>query len=262
MLMSAIPTIDDVRQKVSATEWQVRQELACAYRLAAYFKWDDIIFTHISARVPGSHDQFLLNPYELMFEEITASNLVKVSLDGTPVMQTPYTTNLAGFVIHSAIHAARPDAACVAHLHTPHGQAVSAMSEGLMPITQTALAVHSDLAYHHYEGIAVDFEEQERLVEDLGSKNAMILRNHGTLATGRSIGEAFVRLYYLERACEAQVLALTGGRDGINTPPQGAAEKVAQQNAAASQSGDNAMRDLAWPALYRKMMRLDPSFAS
>ncbi|HEX2725120.1 MAG TPA: class II aldolase/adducin family protein, partial [Beijerinckiaceae bacterium] len=181
-----------MRDRVSDEEWKIRVDLAAAYRLVAYYGWDDLIFTHLSARVPGPEHHFLLNPYNLMFEEVTASSLVKVDTSGNPVEPTPFITNPAGFTIHSAIHMAREDAQAVMHLHTPAGQAVSAHEEGLLPLTQTAMLVRSDLAFHDYEGVATDLDERERLVADLGDKGGMILRNHGTLALGGNVGECFV----------------------------------------------------------------------
>lgn len=247
----------NVRDQVSPEEWAIRVDLAAAYRLVALYGWDDLIFTHLSARVPGPEHHFLINPYNLMFEEITASSLVKIDIEGKPVMG-PAMVNAAGFVIHSAIHMARDDAKAVLHLHTPYGQAVSAMAEGLLPHTQTAMIAAHELAYHDYEGIATDLEERERLVADLGDKCAMILRNHGTLTVGETIGHAFLRMYFLERACEAQVHMLSAGRDGLCNPPQGTPEKVAQQtNPPTTRMGADM---LAWPALLRKLDRIDPSF--
>src|SRR5437764_1401208 len=195
--------IPSLEGKVSPDEWEIRVERAAAYRMVAHYGWDDLIFTHLSARIPGPEHQFLLNPYNLMFEEVTASSLVKVDINGNPVDPTPFITNPAGFTIHSAIHMARDDAHAVMHLHTPAGQAVAAHSEGLLPLTQTAMLIRNDVAFHDYEGVAVDLGERERLVADLGEKNAMILRNHGTLAVGKNVGECFVRLYFLERASQA-----------------------------------------------------------
>src|SRR5436190_5477163 len=213
--------IPSLEGRVSAEEWAIRLDLAAAYRMVAHYGWDDLIFTHLSARIPGPEHHFLLNPYNLMFEEVTASSLIKVDTNGNPVEPTPFITNPAGFTIHSAVHMAREDAQAVMHLHTPHGQAVSAHSDGLLPLTQTAMAIREEVAYHEYEGIAVDLSERERIVADLGDKSAMIFRNHGTLAVGETVGEAFLKLYFLERACEAQVLALTAGEGNLNTPPQG-----------------------------------------
>src|SRR4030095_4761803 len=189
--------IPSMKGKVSEEEWAIRVDLATAYRMVAYYGWDDLIFTHLSARIPGPEHHFLLNPYNLMFEEVTASSLIKVDVSGNPVDPTPFITNPAGFTIHSAIHMAREDAHAVMHLHTPAGQAVAAHSEGLLPLTQTAMLVRGEVAFHDYEGVAVDLDERDRLVADLGTKNAMILRNHGTLAVGKNVGECFIRLYYL-----------------------------------------------------------------
>lgn len=245
--------------RVSAEEWAARVDLAAAYRLIAHYGWDDLIFTHLSARVPGPEHHFLLNPYNLMFEEVTASSLVKVDTQGNPVEPTPFITNPAGFTIHSALHMGRADAHAVMHLHTPHGQAVSAHVGGLLPLTQTAMLVRSDVAFHDYEGVAVDLDERERLVADLGDKDLMLLRNHGTLAVGASVGECFVKLYYLERACQAQVMALTAGEANLNHPPQGAPEVTAQQGKVGLRIVAGA---LAWPALLRKAYRIDPGFAT
>src|SRR5256714_2087104 len=191
--------IPSLEGKVGDEEWAIRVDLAAAYRMVAYYGWDDLIFTHLSARIPGDEHQFLLNPYNLMFEEVTASSLVKVDVQGNPVEPTPFITNPAGFTIHSAIHMARENAHAVMHLHTPAGQAVSAHSEGLLPLTQTAMLIRNDLAFHDYEGVAVDLGERERLVADLGTKNVMLLRNHGTLAGRKNGGECFVRVDFLER---------------------------------------------------------------
>ena len=250
--------IPSLEGKVSGDEWAIRVDLAAAYRMVAYYGWDDLIFTHLSARIPGPEHHFLLNPYNLMFEEVTASSLIKVDVDGNPVEPTPFITNPAGFTIHSAVHMAREDAHAVMHLHTPAGQAVSAQADGLLPLTQAAMLVRGDLAYHDYEGVAVDLDERERIVADLGAKNLMLLRNHGSMAVGESVGEAFIRLYTLERACQAQVMALSAG-DNLNNPPQGAPEVAAQQGAIGLKL---AAKLLAWPALKRKAYRLDPSFAS
>ena len=250
--------IPSLQGQCSEEEWAIRVDLAAAYRMVAHYGWDDLIFTHLSARIPGPEHHFLLNPYNLMFEEVTASSLVKVDDKGNPVGPTPFITNPAGFTIHSAIHMAREDAHAVMHLHTPAGQAVSAHEDGLLPLTQTAMAVRGDIAFHDYEGIAVDLSERERLVADLGDKNAMILRNHGTLAVGKTVGECFVRLYFLERACQAQIMALTAG-DKVSNPPQGSPEITAQQGKVGIEVAANL---LAWPALKRRAYRLDPDFAT
>ena len=250
--------MSQVRALVSPEEWQVRTDLAACYRLVALYGWDDLIFTHLSAKVPGPEKHFLINPYGQLFEEITASSLVKIDLGGNAVMESPFPVNPAGFVIHGAVHEARADARCVLHLHTPHGQAVAAQRHGLLSITQTAMTLHGAVAYHDFEGIATDLDERARLVKDLGDKSAMILRNHGTLTLGETVAEAFIRMYFLERACEAQVLALRGGVE-INLPPEGTPEKTAQQ---AALGVPLVGRALAWPALLRKLDRLDPSFRS
>ena len=251
--------IPSLEGKVPEEEWKIRVDLAAAYRLVAYYGWDDLIFTHLSARIPGPEHHFLLNPYNLMFEEVTASSLIKVDMNGMPVEPSPFITNPAGFTIHSAIHMARDDAHAVIHLHTPHGQAVSAHGEGLLPLTQTAMLIRDEVAYHDYEGVAVDLDERERIIADLGLKSAMLLRNHGTLAVGETVGEAFIRIYFLERACEAQILALSAGEGNLNNPPQGSPEVTAQQGKVGLKVAAGA---LAWPALLRKAHRLDPAFAS
>lgn len=200
-----------IRSQVSEQEWQLRVDLAAAYRLVALHGWDDLVFTHISARIPGPEHHFLINPYGLMFDEITASSLVKIDMACRPVVQTPYPVNPAGFVIHSAIHAVREDAGCVLHTHTRAGVAVSAQKRGLMPISQQATVVLQSLAYHDYEGIAVRDEEKARLQAHLGTSNYLMLRNHGLLTVGRSVGEAFLFMYAFESACQIQVGALAGG---------------------------------------------------
>ncbi|MBN8815661.1 MAG: class II aldolase/adducin family protein [Sphingomonas sp.] len=255
--MATLATVD-TSSEMAPGEWEARVDLAAAYRLVALYGWDDLIFTHLSARVPGPEHHFLINPYDMMFEEITASSLVKIDVEGNPVGKSEHPVNPAGFTIHSAIHMAREDASAVMHLHTPYGQAVSAMEFGLLPHTQTAMIAKHNVAYHDYEGIATDLDERERLVADLGEKHAMILRNHGTLTVGNSVAACFLRLYFLERACEAQVHMLAAGRDGLNNPPQGTEEKVAIQSAPGGM-GMVAER-LAWPALLRKLDRIDPSF--
>lgn len=248
----------DVRGQVSDEEWQVRVDLAAAYRLVAHYGWDDLIFTHLSARIPGPEHHFLINPYDMMFDEITASSLVKIDVEGQPVLPTAHPVNPAGFTIHSALHMNCDNANAVMHLHTPAGQAVSAMEFGLLPHTQTSMIAGSDIAYHEYEGIATDLEERERLVEDMGDRHVMILRNHGTLAIGNTVAECFLRLYFLERACDAQVKMLSAGYDNLSTPPQGTPEKVKEQTR--PEGMGMVANGLAWPALLRKLDRIDPSF--
>ncbi|MGH0036351.1 MAG: class II aldolase/adducin family protein [Myxococcota bacterium] len=246
---------DSGASAISSEEWAVRVDLAAAYRLVALYGWDDLIFTHLSARVPGTN-QFLINPYGFLFDEITASSLVKIDVDGNKIDDSPHPVNPAGFTIHSAIHMSRPDAHCVVHLHTVQGQAVSAQKHGLLPITQTALHVHGDVAYHDFEGIAEDLDERERIVRDLGDRSVMILRNHGTLSVGETVADAFLRMLFLERACEAQVAALAGGADVLPAPP-GTAEKTA---AIVKVGLPVVGRGLAWPALLRRLDRVDTSY--
>jgi len=248
--------VDDVRTSVSSAEWQTRVDLAAAYRLVALYGWDDLIFTHISARVPGADHHFLINPYGMLFDEITASSLVKVGLDGAKVGSSPHPVNPAGFVIHSAVHEARENAQCVMHLHTNEGIAVSAQHGGLQPLSQTSLFPLADLAYHDYEGVALNDAEKPRLVADLGTHNFMILRNHGTLTVGASVGEAFLAMYILQRACEIQVLA-TSGSAALVPVPQPIVDGIRAQVDQATLGQGGA---LAWPALLRRLDRVDPSF--
>ena len=246
-----------LRGRVGEEEWRARVDLAALYRAVALYGWDDMIFTHISARVPGPEHHFLINPYGLFFEEITASSLVKVDPDGNVVQDTPFSINPAGFTIHSAVHAARVDAQVVVHLHTDQGVAVAAQAEGLLPLTQHALAVLPRLAYHDYEGIALDLGERSRLVADLGDKALMLLRNHGTLAVGSNAAEAWLGIFFLERACKQQVMALAAGRQGVLLAPDRAQETVRGQASAAS-FGKLAL--LAWPGLLRKLDRHLPGY--
>jgi len=245
-----------VKGTVSEEEWQVRVDLAACYRLIAMYGWDDMIFTHISARVPGPDDHFLINAYGLLFEEMTASSLVKVDLAGKIVQETPYIINPAGFTIHSAVHAARDDAACVLHTHTRSGVAVSAQSEGLLPISQISLLPYASLAYHDYEGIALNEDEKPRLVADLGNKNFLILRNHGLLTVGTSIPDAFLFMYALETACQIQLAAQSGGGTLTEVNPAIVAGIQAQVEMVTKGMGG----ELAWPALLRKLDRRDPSY--
>ncbi len=254
MTPAAKPTT--IRDQVSEAEWQTRIDLAAAYRLVALYGWDDLIFTHISARVPGPEHHFLLNPYGMMFEEVTASSLVKIDLSGNKVFDSPYFINPAGFTIHSAVHAAREDALCVMHLHTDYGIAVSAQAKGLLPISQQAMFPLASLAYHDYEGLALNEEEKPRLVADLGHNNYMILRNHGLLTVGKSAAEAFLSMYILERACRIQILAQSGGGE-LHDVPNDIINLTAKQMSAVT-VGQGA--DLTWPGLLRKLDRIDSSF--
>lgn len=254
--MSTDPVIDrSVRDQVSHDEWQLRIDLAAAYRLVAHYGWDDLIFTHISARVPDSDHHFLVNPYGMLFEEITASSLVKVDLAGEKILDTPFDVNPAGFVIHSAIHEARENAHCVMHLHTNEGIAVSIQKDGLLPISQTSMFAVADMSYHDYEGVALNDDEKPRLVADLGSSNFMILRNHGTLTVGTTVGEAFLAMYILQRACEIQVLAQGG--DELVGIPQPIVDAIGGQMTDVTLGQGGA---LAWPAMLRKLDRIDSSF--
>jgi ribulose-5-phosphate 4-epimerase/fuculose-1-phosphate aldolase len=241
-------TVDNVRQRVSKDEWEVRVKLAACYRLVAHYGWDDLIYTHISARVPGPGHSFLINPYGVMFDEVTASSLVKVDIDGNVMLDNGYAINPAGFTIHSAIHAAREDAGCVLHLHTVAGVGVSAQKEGLLPLSQTAMVFTSQ--------IALNLDERERLVRDLGSKDIMILRNHGTLAVGRDVPGAFSAMFFLERACQMQIAALSAGYERANWPSKAAIDTVDQQ----ARQGMQNMGQREWPALMRRLDRLDPSY--
>jgi ribulose-5-phosphate 4-epimerase/fuculose-1-phosphate aldolase len=243
-------------EKGDDPEWRARVDCAALYRLVALYGWDDMVFTHISLRIPGPEHHFLINPYGFMFDEITASSLVKVDLDGNIIDPTPYFINPAGFTIHSAIHAAREDATCVLHCHTDAGVAVSAQKCGLLPISQTAMACTPDLAYHDYEGVALDLDERERLVADLGTHSFMLLKNHGTLTVGDSAAGAFMRMFYLERACKMQVLAQPGGE--LLVCNEEMEKKVGKQvSPAFSQMFGGA---LAWPGLLRKVARQSPGF--
>jgi ribulose-5-phosphate 4-epimerase/fuculose-1-phosphate aldolase len=250
----------------SDEEWRLRQELAACYRLIAHFRMTDLIFTHISMRIPGPEHHFLINPYGLFFDEITASNLVKIGLDGRAIEPTPYTVNPAGFVIHSAIHAAREDAQCVLHTHTRAGCGVAAQQGGLLPLNQMSMEFYGKLAYHDYEGIALDLDEQQRLVKDFGDRPAMILRNHGLLTVGRTAKEAFLRMYYLEKACEIQLAAQSGGA-ALVVPPKEVCEHTERQfNGPHPTAGNGQVLsdpdglDLAWVALLRLLDRIDPSY--
>jgi ribulose-5-phosphate 4-epimerase/fuculose-1-phosphate aldolase len=244
---------------LSGPERDLRRELAAVYRLVAHFRMTDLIFTHISARVPGPEHHFLINPYGLLFDEITASSLVKIDLSGQPVAPTPYNVNPAGFVIHSAIHQAREDAKAILHTHTRAGCAVAAQKDGLLPVNQMSFFC-GKVAYHDYEGIALNLGERERLVADLGNSNAMILRNHGLLTLGESPREAFTRMYFLERSCEIQLGAQTAE---LQFPSQEVCQHVAAQvagDAEADLGDDSADLELLWSALMRLVERTAPEY--
>ena len=254
--MSEQLSIPSKKNKVSEQEWQLRVDLAAAYRLVALHGWDDLVFTHISARIPGDEHHFLINPYGMMFEEITASSLVRVDQEGNKIDPDDFDINPAGFTIHSAIHAVREDAACVMHLHTADGIAVSAQRDGLLPLSQQSLFALASLSYHDYEGVALREDEKARLQRDLGGANFMILRNHGLLTTGTSIADAFLAMYILQTSCQIQIKALSGNQPLTPIPP-GIVDTIKQQ---AEQVTKGLGGKLAWPGLLRKLDRIDPGF--
>ena len=246
-----------VRDNVSDDEWKIRIDLAACYRLVAMFGWDDLVFTHISARVPGPHEHFLINAYGMLFDEMSASSLVKVDLDGEIVSPTEHAINPAGFTIHSAIHAARGDVACVLHTHTRAGVAVSAQVDGLRPLSQISLLPFVSLGYHDYEGIALNEDEKPRLVADLDGNTCLILRNHGLLTVGESIADAFLFMYALETACQTQLAAQSAGVPLTEVDAQIVAGIKAQIEMVTRGMGGA----LAWPGLLRRLDRLNPGYA-
>lgn len=250
--------LPSVRDQVSGEEWALRVDLAACYRLLAHYGWDDLLFTHNSARVPGDEHHFLINPFGLKFEEITASSLVKIDCDGNKVMESPFGYIKAGFTIHSAIHMNRDDAVCVMHTHTMEGMAVSAQKNGLLMLNQKSLCFYNRVAYHAYEGIADDLEERDRLAADLGTMNAMILTNHGLMTVGDSVAHAFILHKRLNDACEVQLKAQAGGTELV-FPSEDVCEHTAQQFDKSYSSGENAR--VQWEALKRMIDRIDPSYA-
>ena len=252
--MTAIPSAC-TQEHVSPEEWQLRVDLAACYRLVALHGWSDLVFTHISARVPGEDHHFLINPYGLMFEEITASNLLKIDARCNKILDSPYPVNPAGFVIHSAVHQARADAHCVLHTHTRCGIAVSAQKAGLLPLSQQATFILGSLAYHDYEGVAMHEEEKPRLQADLGHANHLILRNHGLLTLGSTVADAFLSMYVLEAACQIQIAAQAGGELTRVSAEivRDVAESVRVQTGGLGGA-------FVWPALLRKLDRIDPGF--
>ena len=247
----------EIRSLVSAEEWQLRVELAACYRLVALYGWSDLVFTHISARIPGPEHHFLINPYGLMFDEITASSLVRVDQHCSKVVDSPYPVNPAGFVIHSCIHGARNDVRCVLHTHSRAGVAVSAQRRGVLPISQQSTFVLASLAYHDYEGVALRDDEKPRLQADLGDKTFLVLRNHGLLTASASVPDAFLAMYMFECACRIQVDAQAGG-ELVHVNPE-ILDGMAQVIKAVT-VGQGA--DIAWPALLRKLDRIDPNYRS
>ncbi|MEP4889369.1 MAG: class II aldolase/adducin family protein [Aliiglaciecola sp.] len=248
--------VASVKQSVSEQEWQMRVDLAACYRIVAHYGWDDLVFTHISARVPGPEHHFLINPYGLLFEEVTASNLVKVDLQGNIVMDSEFNINPAGFTIHSAVHEAREDALCVLHLHTTAGVAISTLKDGLQAYSQQSLFALSSMAYHDYEGVALNPDEKSRLVEDLGDNSFMILRNHGLLTCGESIADTFLGMFLLQRSCEIQLQAQATGQPMIKIPDPILSGIQAQ----AKQVTRSAGGALAWPGILRKLDRVNPGY--
>ena len=256
--MNAALGIQSLRDRVSPDEWAVRVDLAACYRLVAHFGWEDLVYTHITARVPGSQDHFLINPYGVFFDEITASSLVKIDQRGNKLEDSPFPVNPAGFVIHSAIHAARHDVRFVLHTHTLNGIAVSAQAEGLLPISQHSVSVLASLGYHDFEGPALHDDEKPRLVADLGKNASLILRNHGLLTVGETAAEAFVAMYYLETSCAIQVRAQSGAGELIHVPKEIVDSAYAQMQTSSRPRGRRG--DLIWPGLLRRLERLDPSY--
>jgi len=248
--------MSDVKSRVSEAEWQLRVDLAACYRLVAHYGWDDLIFTHISARLPGDGHQFLLNPYGMTFDEVTASSLVKIDLEGRKLLDSPYEINPAGFTIHSAIHAAREDAKCVLHTHSINGVAVSASKQGLLPISQQSIFALASIGYHDYEGVALHEGEKPRLVRDLGDKSFLMLRNHGLLTVGATIADAFLLMYLFESACMIQLRAQAASSELISIDPK----IVAGAQMMAKQVTRSAGGGLAWPGLLRKLDRIDRSY--
>ena len=254
--LPASPDIPSVQHLVSPEEWQLRVDLAACYRLVALYGWSDLVFTHISARLPGPEHHFLINPYGLMFDEITASSLVKVDMQCNKLMDSPFPVNPAGFVIHSAVHAARDDVQCVLHIHTRAGVAVSAQQHGVLPISQQSTFVLASLAYHDYEGVAFRDDEKPRLQADMGHANFLMLRNHGLLTCGRSIADAFLSMYTFEAACKIQVDALAGGTELTQVNPA-----IVQGVAHASKVQTGGMGGaFVWPSLLRKLDRESPGY--
>ena len=257
MNSSSISLPESIKNRVSAGEWQTRIDLAAAYRLVAQYGWDDLVFTHITAKIPGVENQFLINPYGMIFDEITASSLVKIDLAGNKLDEDNlHPVNPAGFIIHSAIHAARHDAKCVLHVHTPNGIAVSAQKGGVLPISQQSIFVLASLAYHDYEGVALNDDEKPRLVRDLGDKSFFMLRNHGLLTVGETIADAFQAMYIFETTCMIQVRAQAGGSELISIP-QPILDGAKQQAKLVTKGLGGG---LAWPGLLRKLDKIDTSF--
>jgi ribulose-5-phosphate 4-epimerase/fuculose-1-phosphate aldolase len=252
----------EVRQRVSDAEWQTRVDLAACYRLISLYGWEDLIYTHISAKVPGT-EEFLINPYGLMFDEITASSLVKVDLAGNKLLDSPYEINPAGFIIHSAIHSVRHDVGCVLHTHTAEGIAVSMQKGGLLPLSQQAIFIRASLAYHPFEGVALNPEEKVRLQGDIGDKSYLILPNHGLLTAGETVADTFLMMYFLQRACEVQVKAQSCGVELHHIAPEvesNTVEMTVEMNRTMRGHRKHLDGGVPWPALLRRLDRVDPGF--
>jgi ribulose-5-phosphate 4-epimerase/fuculose-1-phosphate aldolase len=256
-MLTSIPVGAESAARYSPEEWAVRIDLAAAYRLVAHFHWDDLVFTHITARVPGPEDHFLINPYGMLFDEITASSLIKIDMHGRKVEESSWPINPAGFTIHSAIHAARHDVQCVLHTHTINGVAVSAQKNGVLPVSQQSIFVLQNLGYHDYEGVALRDEEKPRLVASLGRKSFLMLRNHGLLTVGRSVAEAFQAMYIFEATCAIQLRAQSGGAELIPVEPR--IIETAMEQARQVSNGQGADQ-LIWPGLKRRLDRIDGSY--
>lgn len=257
--MTAVTALEipSVKDQVSEEEWKLRVDLAALYRLIVLYGWDDLLFTHISIRIPGPDHHFLMNPFGLMFDEITASSLVKIDLEGNVVMPSPYKVNAAGFTIHGGIHMATEEHNCIIHTHSEDGVAVSVQKGGLLPITQHSLQILQEVAYHDYEGIALNHDERSRLVEDMGDKRCLILRNHGLLSVGKTAADAFLRHFFLERSCTMQIKAMAGGSDLIMLEEQ--LQALVSKQGGLSKSDVGAER-FAWEPLLRKLDRIDSTY--
>ena len=245
---------------IAADEWAMRLDLAAAYRLVAHFGWSDLLATHLSARVPGPKDHFLINGFGLMFDEITASNLIKVDMEGNKLTESEYDVNPAGFVIHSAVHMARPEVACVIHTHTQAGTSVASQKHGLLPMTQHALAVIAQTGYHEYEGIATDLDERERIARDIADKQVLVLRNHGLLTVGRTAGEAFMWMYRAERACRMQVAFQQTGAELMPIPEHVQKLTIERNKFNNSAQGYRPIGKREWPALLRLLDKVSPGY--
>jgi ribulose-5-phosphate 4-epimerase/fuculose-1-phosphate aldolase len=256
----AIQQAIDARSRIkdrgmTDAEWKARVDLAAAYRLAFRNGWDDVIYTHISMRVPGTEDHFLINPFGMAFEEICASNLVKIDHEGRIIGDSPHSVNRAGFVIHSAVHRGRPEVNCVMHLHTEAGMGLSMLKCGLLPLSQHAMMFYNRIGYHGYEGVALDIDEQQRLIADLGTHNAMILYNHGFLTAGLSVGDAYLRMAYLEKSARSQMMAMATGQELVQPPPE-----VCELTATQLNNTQRPVGEFEWPAMVRRLDREDPTF--